>query len=247
MQTPFFNMRYCLKNILVVSCFLVINASLFAQYGNYIALKQTTEILENRKKLTSDVDLYLDNAKKVLTKFYHASPEYIMVANSLGEIVNYYPASNEVAYRQFSELASERNLIYYFVNNLTDHLGLADEGFTLISNSFEGQYYITQWKSPSILKGIESVKMVFENGVPVYSEYKTANSKILRKIYYLNYQDFIQFRLPDKIVEINYLPTGDSIISRTAFSNVEITSEPNSPYFNFKIPNDAKSFNNEEK
>jgi hypothetical protein len=239
-------MSFCLKNIFFVTCILAFNASLFAQSGNYIALKQQTEILENRKKLTSDVDLYLDNAKKVLTKHYHSSPEYIMVINSLGEIKTYYPKSKEVDYRQFSELASERNLIYYFVNNLTDHLGLADEGFTLISNSFEGQYYITHWKSPSILKGIESVKMVFENGVPVYSEYKATNSKILRKIYYLNYQDFIQFRLPDKIVEINYLPTGDSIISRTAFSDVEIVSEPDSPYFNFKIPDDAKSINDKE-
>ncbi len=213
---------------------------LHAQSGGYISLKQQTEILENRNKLTTEVDLFLDNNRLILTKYYHSSPDFIIISNALGEIKTYYPGKNEVDYKQIAEMSSKRNLIYYFANNITDHLGLADDGFTLESNAFEGQYYVTIWKSPSILCGIENVKMVFDNGSPIYAEYQANEDKVLKKIYYTNYSDFTRFRLPMKIIEISYKPTGDSIISRTVFSDVKISSSANNSYFDFKIPDDAK-------
>ena len=219
----------------------VFSISLKAQTGNYISLKQKTEVLENSKKATKEVDLYFDKEKQVVTKYYYSSPDFITVANSFGEVKTYYPESNEVSFEQVSELSSKRNLIYYFANNLIDDLGLVDEGFSLISNKFEGQYYVTTWQPPSALRGIGNVKMVFENGLPVYSEYQASEENILRKIYYTNYKDFKQFRLPMNIVEISYVPSKDSIISRTTFSDVKLSwSDDDSPYFNFKIPEDAK-------
>jgi hypothetical protein len=218
-----------------------------AQSGNYISLKQKTEILENKNKLTTEIDLFLDNNKQVITKYYHSSPDFIMVANSLGEIKTYYPDKNEVDFKQVSELSSQRNLIYYFVNNQTDHLGLADEGFNLKSTSFEDQYYVTNWSPPSYLNNaLTNVKMVFENGFPVYSEYQAIKDKILKKIYYTNYEDFERFRLPMKIIEINYKSAGDSIISRTVFSDVNVSSTADNSYFNFKIPENAKPVSNEK-
>jgi hypothetical protein len=90
------------------------------------------------------------------------------------------------------------------------------------------------------LKGIDKVKMVFENRLPVYTEYQSLKSKVIKKIYYTNYKDFSQFRLPLKIIEINYLPSGDSIVTRTLFSNVKASSSGDDDYFNFKIPENAK-------
>jgi hypothetical protein len=233
-------MNFSFQGIAVFFGFLLLNVSSFAQTANYISLKQRSEILENKKKIANDVDLYFDNNKKTITKYYHSSPEFIMLINSLGEIKTYYPASNEVAYKQIAELSSKRNLIYYFANNLTDDLGLVDEGFSLILNTYENQFYVTTWKAPSILKGIESVKMVFENGLPVYSEYQSLKKKIIKKIYYTSYKDFTQFRLPQKIIEISYLPSGDSLINRTLFSNVKVSNTADDKYFNFKIPDNAK-------
>ena len=214
--------------------------ALYAQQGSYISLKQRTEILENNKKIGNEVDLFFDNNKLILTKHYHSPSEFILVSNSLGEIKTFYPVSNEVSFKQIAELSSKRNLIYYFANNLINDLGLVDEGFILSSNSYENQFYVTLWKAPSILKGIQSVKMVFENGLPVFSEYKGNKNEILKKIYYTNYKDFTQFRLPQKIIEISYLPSGDSIINRTLFSNVTVSAKAESKYFNFKIPENAK-------
>lgn len=229
-----------LKHIFQILAFILFGASVEAQPGNYISVKQRVEILENRNKLATDVDWFLDNGKQILTKYYHASPDFIIVTNPLGEIKTYYPSRNEVDYKQMSENSSKRNLIYYFVNNLTDNLGLADEGFTLVSNTFENQYYVTLWKAPSVLNGVESVKMVIDNGFPVYSEYKSGKKKILRKIYYSNYKDFGSFRLPMKIIEISFRTPGDSIISRTVFSDVKVSSTADNSYFDFKIPEDAK-------
>ena len=240
-------MKISRKKIFLLIQIFVLSISLQAQTGDYISAKQHTEILENRNKLTTEVDLFLDNNKQILTKYYHSSPDFVIVSNALGEIKTYFPAKNEVDYRQINEMSSKRNLIYYFANNITDNLGLVDDGFTLESNSFEDQYYVTIWKSPSILTGIENVKMVFENGSPIYSEYKAVDKdKILKKIYYTNYQDFVRFRLPMKIIEISYKPTGDSIISRTIFSDVKVSSSANNSYFDFKIPDDAKPITTSE-
>lgn len=233
-------MNVSFQAIILFLCFLLPGISLYAQTGSYVSLKQHTEVLENGKKISNDVDLFFDNNKQTITKYYHSSTDFVMISNALGEIKTYYPGTNEVGYKQMSELSSKRNLIYYFANNLTDHLGLAEEGFNLVSNTYENQFYVTLWKAPSILKGIETVKMVFENGLPVYSEYQANKKKILKKIYYTNYKDFTQFRLPLKIIEISYLPAGDSIINRTLFSNVKVSSSADNKYFNFKIPDNAK-------
>jgi hypothetical protein len=231
------------KIVLGIVFLFAFNAGI-AQTGSYISLTQHTEVLENKKKITNDVDLYFDNSKLILTKYYHSSPNFVMVVNSLGEIKNYYPGTNEVDYKQVSELSSKRNLIYYFANNLTEELGLAADGFSLSSSAYENQYYVTYWKAPSILKGIESVKMVYDNGLPIYSEYLANKKKAIKKTYYTNYKDFRQFRLPLKIIEINYLPSGDSVINRTQFSNIKITSSADNQYFNFKIPENARPFSN---
>lgn len=219
---------------------MMLNISLKSQTGSYISLKQQTDVTENGKKINNEVDLYFDNDKKILTKYYHSRKSFILISNSLGEIKTYYPSSNEVAFYQARELSSKRNLVYYFANNFTDNLGLTEEGFTLSSNNIENQYDVTIWKAPFSLKGIAAVKMVFENRLPIYSEYQSNKAKILKKIFYTNYKDFISFRLPLKIIEISYLPSGDSIVTRTQFSNIRVSSSADNEYFNFKIPENAK-------
>ena len=242
-QTPFYFYMKSSQKIFLLSLIVFGSCNfLLAQSGRFISLKQKTEILENKNKLTSDIDIFFNNDKLILTKYYHSSPSYIIITNALGEIKTYYPSRNEVTYKQLSEMSTKRNLIYYFANNLTDHLGLADEGYQLVSNFFENQYYVTNWKAPAIQNINGNVKMVFDNGLPIYSEHKINDKEIVRKIYYLNYNNFTQFRLPSKIIEINYLPKGDSIISRTVFSDVKVSSSPDNSFFNFKIPEDAKPF-----
>lgn len=234
-------MKILCKLIGLCVLLMLTNVAVKAQTGSYISLKQSTDVVENGKKITNEVDLFFDNNKLILTKYYHAQKDFIMISNSLGEIKTYYPTTNEVSYNQVKELSSKRNLIYYFANNLTDNMGLSEEGFTLMKSTFENQYDVTIWNAPLTLKGIGTVKIVFGNRLPVYSEYQSNKNKVLKKIFYTNYKDFSSFRLPQKIIEISYLPTGDSIVTRTVFSNVKVSPTADNEYFNFKIPEYAKS------
>lgn len=217
----------------------------YSQDGPYISMKQNTELLQNRKKSTSTLDLYFDKSKTTLTKYIKVPEEVITMTNRLGEIKIYYPSTNQVAYMQGNQFSAQRTTLYYFTNNQTDHLGLADEGFKLISRNYEGQYLVATWKSPAGMGTIDQVKMVFEGANPIYSEYISTKGDVLKKVFYTQYHDFYSFRMPLRITEISFQPTGDSIINRTIFSDVSVTQTPSSDYFNFKIPDDAQTIKKE--
>lgn len=196
-------------------------------------------MVENQKKISGLLELYYDKSKNTITKKVAKPEELIIVTNKLGEMKVYYPSTNQVSYMQTNELSSQREMIFYFANNQTDHLGLMDEGFNLVSRNYDGDYIVTVWKAPSNIKAVDQVKMVFDGSNPIYAEYTSAENQVIKKIYYSNYQDYISFRLPLRITEIGYLESGDSTIKRTIFSNVNITTSPASEFFNFKIPDDA--------
>lgn len=226
-----------LSNIVL---FILIAVSASAQHDRFLSLKQQTEVLENRKKSSNTIELYYDRQRLLLTKHYTSPDELLTMANQLGELTLYYPQRNEVLYRQAEGYASKRSLLYYFTNNLTDDLGLADEGFTLTSRNYEGNLLVSEWSAPASMQLIDRVKMVFEGANPVYAEYLTSKGKVTKKIYYTRYADFNSFRMPMRITEITYREKGDSIINRTLFSNVQLSDEAHSEFFNFKIPENAK-------
>ena len=233
------------KRINILFLLIVIALPAYVQDGNYISLKQKTELLEKNKKITSSLELYFDKSRTTLTKYIRVPEEVITVTNRLGEIKIYYPSTNQVAYMQGNQFSAQRSTLYYFTNNQTDHLGLADEGFTLVSRNYEGQFLVAMWKSPAGSGVIDQVKMVFEGANPIYSEYINTKGIVLKKVFYTQYHDYYSFRMPLRITEISFHPTGDSIINRTIFSDVSVTIAPSSDYFNFKIPDDAQTIKKE--
>ena len=61
-------MNTAFKRIILIIPLLLGSFFLFAQPGNYISLKQRTEILENKNKLTTDLDLFYDKDKLNIRK-----------------------------------------------------------------------------------------------------------------------------------------------------------------------------------
>lgn len=212
---------------------------MFAQNNLYISFNQKTDIVANHKKTSSVFDVYYNNGKEILTKHYTSPNEMIIISNNLGEVKLYYPQSNEVLFKQMSEMSSKQSLIYYFSHNLTDDLGMSDEGFALTDRRYEENYLVTFWKS-STGQQASNAKVVYEMGNPIYTEYSTSNNKVISKKYYSNYQDFASFRIPTKIIEITYNNTKDSIVNRTLLTNFEVSDISTNDYFNFEIPEDAK-------
>jgi hypothetical protein len=213
----------------------------YSQQGRYISVHQQTEILEGKSKNTNNIDIYFDNHKHIITRHYSFPNEHVTIANALGEFKNYNFKTNEVSYNTLQALSSKTSVLYFFVNNLTDHLGLADQGFTLESSMYEGEFYVTNWVAPVSIKNIAKVKMVHKNGLPAYSEYLDNKGEVLKKTYYTGYHNLPWFRFPQKVIDIAYLSTGDSTITRTMYSDIQVSDVAESEYFNFEIPKDAKS------
>ncbi len=220
---------------------ICLQLSLFAQHSRFISMQQQTEILEGNRKNTSTIDIYFDNQKHTLTRHFHSPKELIASTNSFGEIKTYNPVTHEVSYQHFPGLSSKSNLVYYFVNNITQHLGLAEQGFALNSSYSEDQHYITIWDAPVSVNNVASVKMAHQHGLPVYSEYRDNNENALKKTYYTNYHHLPGFRFPERIIDITYQPSGDSTITRTTYINIEVSENPHSDLFNFEIPENATS------
>lgn len=225
---------------IVALVLLFVFAGFYKANAQYISLKQKTELVENKKKISSSMELYFDKSKSAISKVI-TSPDLVYIfSNRFGETKIYYPETNEVSYMQTDDLSTKNELIYYFANNLTDQLGLADEGFSLAERNFDDKYMVTVWKAPATMELIEKVKMVFDGPNPIYAEYISRKTDVIKKIYYTQYNDYNSFRLPLRITEISYPQPGDSTIKRTIFSDVQLSATPNSDFFNFKIPENAE-------
>ncbi|HKM94918.1 MAG TPA: hypothetical protein VJY41_14810 [Prolixibacteraceae bacterium] len=225
---------------IVIIVLLIVTSSFQSLKGQYISLKQKTELVEHGKKISSSMDLFFDKSKLTVAKVI-TSPDLIYIfTNRLGETKIYYPETNQVSYMQSEGMSSKNEMIYYFAHNLTDQLGLADEGFSLASRSYENQYLVTVWNAPVEMNLIDRVKMVFDGANPIYAEYISRKEKIIKKIYYSQYNDYISFRLPLRITEIAFSESGDSTIKRTIFSNLKVLPSPNSEFFDFQIPDNAE-------
>lgn len=229
-----------MKNIVTLLFFsFFLNSAITAQNNNFISYNQKIEIIDHQEKQQSEFKVYFDKEKNTIVKHIQNPIEMVTVSNSFGELSIYYPQTNQLSFQQLKSTSSKRSLIYYFANNQTDHLGLAEEGFTLISKNYEENYLVTLWKSPANQTQIDRVKMVFDQGIPVYAEYIDGDEKTIKKIYYTQYLDLFSFRMPSRIIEISYSPSGDSIVNRTMFSDIDVSNLPNNNFFNFKAPEDA--------
>jgi hypothetical protein len=220
--------------------FLILPVCLKSQENNFISVAQETQVLSKGVKSIFRCDIYYNKVKDAITTRHIYPAEFINQSNRYGETKLYYPKDNTVSVHQDQSLSTTNELLYYFINNRLNDLGLAKEGFKLISTTNEEGMIVTMWQAPVSLKVIDKIKVVFKDFVPVYSEYLTTGGLILKKIYYSRYSDFKSFKIPMRITEISFESRTDSTIRLSVFSNVKVTDTPDGDYFNFKIPDDAR-------
>ncbi len=186
--------------------------------------------------------LYYDlNTGKMVT--HYTEPfEYYYLANNKGEIQLYYPAKNEVLLTGGLAYRTDRTLIYYFLSHKTRDLGLADLGFRMQKSEYKEGHLITSWINPEIQnEGIARVETVHKNFLPIYLGYYNARNRLVQKVYYYGYTKVGGLDFPAKVVEITYLPDGDSTINRTVYSDFSINEDDESRTFiQFKVPSDAR-------
>lgn len=230
-----------MEKTLILGLFLLITFNLQAQY---ISLHSETANVHNGKKVTVKQDIFYTLSTNNLVIHFTAPEEYIYQTNLQGEARFYYPKSNEVKLIHDPFLTAKNNLIYYFANNKVSDMGLQEGGFALTNSHNQNNLIISSWQAPTALQQyLASAELVHENFLPKYLAYYSAKGKIVKKIYYLNYQNFRNFVLPMRVVEIEYKTPQDSVIHSQTFSQVQNLYQPSNPMFQFKIPENAKVIN----
>jgi hypothetical protein len=231
-------MKLIRPNILFLS--LLFSNFVFGQNKNYISLHLKNESFQKGRLVTLESDYFFDIEKGELIIHGPTPRNHIKISNRLGEVKIYFPDENKVTLKQDQFFSSENELIYYFLSNNYYDLGLSEEGFSVTDTKMDGKYQIITWTSPAGLKQVAKAELVFENDQPVYAAYFNLKGNIIRKIYYYNYTIFESFILPTKVTQITYLSENDSIIQRNSWTDVKVTSNITSPFFNYKIPENAK-------
>lgn len=227
------------SNNLIVLFFILASISLTAQQTQKISVHMKSQALNNGTKVEQEANCYFEKNSGKFVMHYLPPNEFVKISNRKGELKMYFPETNKVSIKQNYYFSSENEFLYYFVNNLTEDLGLKREGFHLTSTSFEDGYTINTWKGPEALKSIDRIEMVFEDIRPIYVEYIGTEGEAVKKIYYSEYYQGADFILPMNVTEITYPENQDSVIRRAIFSDLKTNDDVGNTFLNFSIPGDA--------
>jgi len=205
-----------------------------------IRIAMTTKVLEKGKKIIIKAEIYYQARDGKMIIHYSYPTEYFFITNSKGEAKFYDPKNNTVYKKQHFMYSSESSYFYYFLSNKMNDMGLKDLGLHLSETKFEDNLLITTWFPKIIGDGkVGKVELVHENYKPIFMAYYDTKGKILRKVYYYQYADFNNISIPLKVTEFSYLPEGDSVITKTNYSDVKINDL--SANLDNIIPRDAKN------
>ena len=225
------------------ACFvLLILLSGFALFSpERVMLRMESRQLQGGKVATVEARLFYEAYDgRLITMFYRPAGQ-VMVTNRHGELTIYDEEDNSVYRTQSVEYSSENNLVYYFLSGRTQDRGLREMGFSNSRADFEDGLMITRWDPPSSLNHLFSyIELVHDDYMPVYAGYYDAGGKLVKKVYYDDYEIFSDLILPRSITEFNYLASGDSIVSRVRLSEIRMNRQAESSWFDFKVPDDAR-------
>ncbi len=170
--------------------------------------------------------------------------EFVLLANKFGESKMYNPIDNTVILYQNIMYSSQSTQFSYFLSGKKNDMGLSNFGYIQEKTYYENKMFISEWKIKKAdpKSPVQKVKLVQNEQKPIYMDYKDKTGKIIRKVYYYNYQKLMNFDFPTTTTEIVY-EGKDSTVSKTTYDNFKINEEAKSKYFNFIIPTNAKSIN----
>lgn len=230
---------------MVLSMIILTKPDLIAnqQMVDVIQVKMTARTMNKGKYTLMNADIWYQNRDGKMVSHYTAPDNLVIITNNKGEAQLYNVEQNTVASQQNQAYSTNGSYFYYFLANKANNLGLDDLGFKLADTKFEGSRVISKWLPPaSLLSVLKSVEMVLDNYKPIYMAYYNPKGKIIRKVFYYQYKSMSDIiSLPLAVTEINYLDSGDSVLTKTSYSDIKINNEVKDiDYINFIIPANAK-------
>lgn len=226
--------------------FFVASSLLFSAFAFWVPIQKIgvdmiAKSVHNGKSVSAKAEVYYQTSGGLMVTHFTSPFEQIVITNSKGEFKNYDVKKNTLMQSQGLDYSSKNSFFYFFLSGKTQDLGLTTFGYTLTDTRIDNEMVITTWKPPSdAVSTIKKVEIVHENQIPVFMGFFDSEGKPAQKIFYSNYQNVQNIRMPMNITEFQYLSDGDSIVSRRSYSNIRINESVENTYLNFKIPADAR-------
>ena len=233
-------------NRFVYKCFIlafvvVFGSSFFINSTEAISLSFTSKILEKKKYLTVEGEVFFKKKGGILTTHLTKPFENVTIINADGDMKNYDVLENKLIQSSSALTSSESSYFWYFLNGNYNDLGFPKIGYVIKNTKVEDGVLITNWVPKEGLNSpILNIEMVYEKSLPIYIEFKGAKNKSLGKIFFSSYQKIGTLSLPLKITEIAYQDKGDSTVTSKTYYNPKINKDVNLTYLDFKIPANAK-------
>lgn len=212
--------------------------------SNYIYVEVETKRLHLQKVVTTRSEILVNTENGEMIIHYKEPQNFYVFTNKFGEMKVYYPSKNEIIRQQNLLFSSENDPIFQFFSNQSQDLGLSDLGFTLQKSTLEDHYLVTEWIPPvEYLQHILKAILVQENDLPIYISYINNTESVKQKIYFSEWNYTTLGTFPQRITQIDYLTTQDSIISKKTYSNLKEGNDAESIFPKITIPDDATLIN----
>lgn len=206
---------------------------------DHVSVKMNKRVNQDGVTSTINAQIYYSYEGNMVTK-YSSPKEFLVFNNNKGEVTMYDAAENTVLQSINFTFSTENSNFFYFLNNEKKDMGLEKMGFLLKNSDIEDDVLVSTWRAPmEMSKHFSNVKLVQRTDVPIYMDYTDAKGKVIKKIYFSDYQQIAGKAFPASVTEINYLKK-DSIVAKTVFSNFQENTSVGYELFNFEIPKNAK-------
>jgi outer membrane lipoprotein-sorting protein len=205
-----------------------------------LSVDMTIRQVQQGKSVTLKGSLFYQQNGNMVTHFIYPR-EYMIVANKLGETRLYDPVKNTVIQYQNFLFSTQSSQFYYFFSGKISDMGLTRIGYVQDKTYNEGSLLVTEWKlkTPDKKASIQRIKIVYDGQRPVYMHYQEAGGRVFRKVFYYNYQMLDAYFFPATTTEILY-DKGDSVVSKTNYTDFRLNERATGAYFNYTIPPNAK-------
>ncbi len=234
-------LRGHLYRFFILAFIIIIASSFYINKTDAISLSFVSKILENKKYITVEGEVYFKKQGGVLTTRLIKPFENVTIINADGEMKIYDVLENTLMQSSSALTSSESSYFWYFLNGNYNDLGFPKLGYIIKDTKVEDGVFITNWVPKAGLNTpIQKIEMVHEKSLPIYVEFIGPKNKTLGKIFFSAYKKVGTINLPLKITEIAYKEKNDSTVTTKTYSNPKVNTEVNLNYLDFKIPANAK-------
>lgn len=227
------------KKLILLFTLIILPNIIFSQ--NAVSAKLTTRTVRAGKVIVVKGEIYYKIAGGKMVSYYTEPFEQYITNTSKGELKLFDPKKNTVSQQVNFQFGTETTQLYFFFNKYKEDMGLRKMGFFNKNSKYDNKLLVTTWQAPpKVEKDIKQVELVHKDGNPIYSKYIDGQNRVIKKIYYADYQKIGLADFPTTITQIDYFSAKDSVIAKTKYSDFKINENVNQKLATFTVPSNAK-------